>query len=46
MTLTRHFSKKLWKALMEAYGSTYAFAAFLKVIQDCLSFLQVSVPER
>uniref|UniRef100_A0A8H8CHK1 Metal resistance protein YCF1 n=1 Tax=Psilocybe cubensis TaxID=181762 RepID=A0A8H8CHK1_PSICU len=30
----------LWKALFIAYGGPYAFAAFLKVIQDFLAFLQ------
>ncbi|KAJ7583390.1 ABC transporter type 1, transmembrane domain-containing protein [Mycena floridula] len=30
----------LWKALFIAYGRTYAFAGFLKIFQDCLSFLQ------
>ncbi|KAG5649793.1 hypothetical protein H0H81_002022 [Sphagnurus paluster] len=30
----------LWKALFVAYGGPYAYAAFLKAIQDCLAFLQ------
>lgn len=30
----------LWKALFVAYGKPYAVAAMLKIIQDCLSFLQ------
>ncbi|KAI3619753.1 metal resistance protein ycf1 [Moniliophthora roreri] len=30
----------LWKALFIAYGGPYAFAAFLKFIQDALAFLQ------
>ncbi|KAG5642914.1 hypothetical protein DXG03_001885 [Asterophora parasitica] len=30
----------LWKALFIAYGGPYAEAAVLKVIQDCLAFLQ------
>lgn len=30
----------LWKALFVAFGSPYAFAAFLKLVQDTLSFLQ------
>ncbi|KAJ2933863.1 hypothetical protein H1R20_g3220, partial [Candolleomyces eurysporus] len=30
----------LWKALFVAYGGPYAFAALLKVLQDCLAFLQ------
>ena len=33
-------SKGLWTALFVAYGGPYAFAAFLKLIQDCLAFLQ------
>jgi len=30
----------LWKALFIAYGGPFAFAAGLKVLQDCLAFLQ------
>ncbi|KAJ3985950.1 multidrug resistance-associated ABC transporter [Lentinula detonsa] len=30
----------LWKALFIAYGRTYAFAALLKLLSDCLSFSQ------
>ena len=30
----------MWVALFAAYGGPYAFAAFLKVLQDCLAFLQ------
>ncbi|KAJ3711222.1 P-loop containing nucleoside triphosphate hydrolase protein [Lentinula raphanica] len=30
----------LWKALFIAYGKTYAFAAVLKLLSDCLSFSQ------
>ncbi|KAF6761448.1 metal resistance protein YCF1 [Ephemerocybe angulata] len=30
----------LWKALFVAYGGPYAVAALLKVLQDCLAFLQ------
>ena len=33
-------SKNLYLALFSAYGAPYAFAAFLKIIQDCLAFLQ------
>lgn len=33
-------SKSLWVALFVSYGGPYAFAAFLKVLQDCLAFLQ------
>ncbi|CCL99693.1 uncharacterized protein FIBRA_01714 [Fibroporia radiculosa] len=36
--LQRH--KGLWSALFVAYGGEYAVAAFLKIIQDCLNFLQ------
>lgn len=32
--------KRLWLALFKAYGRTYAVAAILKLVQDCLSFLQ------
>ncbi|KAF8636372.1 hypothetical protein AX17_003557 [Amanita inopinata Kibby_2008] len=35
--LKRH---SLWKALFVAYGQPYAAAAFLKLVQDCLAFLQ------
>ena len=34
------YSKGLWTSLFVAYGGPYAFAAFLKLIQDCLAFLQ------
>lgn len=30
----------MWTALFAAYGGPYAFAALLKIIQDCLAFLQ------
>ncbi|KAJ4473750.1 metal resistance protein YCF1 [Lentinula aciculospora] len=30
----------LWKSLFIAYGKTYAFAALLKLLSDCLSFSQ------
>lgn len=30
----------MWKALFVAYGGPYAVAALLKVLQDCLAFLQ------
>ncbi|KAF8892115.1 multidrug resistance-associated ABC transporter [Infundibulicybe gibba] len=30
----------LWKALFVAYGGPYAIAAGLKIVQDCLAFLQ------
>lgn len=30
----------LWKALFSAYGSPYLLAACLKIVQDCLAFLQ------
>lgn len=33
-------SSVLWKALFVAYGGPYAVAAFLKVVQDGLAFLQ------
>ncbi|KAI0091755.1 metal resistance protein YCF1 [Irpex rosettiformis] len=33
-------TKGLFKALCVAYGGPYAFAASLKIAQDCLSFLQ------
>jgi len=33
-------SKSLSLALMSAYGGPYAFAAFLKIIQDCLNYAQ------
>ncbi|OCH93693.1 metal resistance protein YCF1 [Obba rivulosa] len=36
--LSKHSS--LWTALFLAYGGPYAFAAFLKIVQDCLAFLQ------
>ncbi|TFY68212.1 hypothetical protein EVJ58_g1149 [Rhodofomes roseus] len=32
--------KGLWTSLFVAYGGSYAFAALLKVIQDCLVFMQ------
>ncbi|KAH9946530.1 metal resistance protein YCF1 [Amylocystis lapponica] len=32
--------KSLWAALFAAYGAEYAVAAGLKIIQDCLAFLQ------
>ncbi|KAH9000229.1 P-loop containing nucleoside triphosphate hydrolase protein [Lactarius akahatsu] len=32
--------KSLWTALFVSYGGPFAFAACLKVLQDCLSFLQ------
>lgn len=34
------FSKSLWMALFASYGGPYIFAAFLKLLQDSLSFLQ------
>ena len=37
---TRCHSSTLWKALFVAYGGPYAYAAYLKVLQDCLAFLQ------
>jgi ATP-binding cassette subfamily C (CFTR/MRP) protein 1 len=33
-------SKSLWRALAAAYGGPYLVAAFLKIAQDCLAFLQ------
>lgn len=30
----------MWKALFVAYGGPYAYAAGLKIVQDCLAFLQ------
>ncbi|KZP22608.1 P-loop containing nucleoside triphosphate hydrolase protein [Athelia psychrophila] len=30
----------LWKALFSAFGSVYCYAAFLRLVQDALSFLQ------
>lgn len=30
----------LWRALFVAYGSPYVLAACLKIVQDCLAFLQ------
>lgn len=33
-------SSALWKALFVAYGSSYAVAGGLKILQDCLAFLQ------
>ena len=38
--LTLNTSKNLTIALFAAYGGPYAFAAGLKLIQDCLAFLQ------
>jgi ATP-binding cassette, subfamily C (CFTR/MRP), member 1 len=38
--LTLLIHSVLWKALFVAYGTPYAIAAGLKVIQDCLAFLQ------
>jgi len=32
--------KSLWTSLFAAYGGQYGVAAFLKIIQDCLAFLQ------
>ncbi len=34
------FSKSLWTALFVSYGGPFSFAACLKILQDCLSFLQ------
>ena len=34
------FSKSLWVALGVAYGGPFAFALFLKIVQDSLAFLQ------
>lgn len=34
------FSKSLYLALFAAYGGPYALAALMKIISDCLSFLQ------
>jgi hypothetical protein len=31
---------RLWRALFVAYGPPYLLAAFLKIAQDCLAFLQ------
>lgn len=31
---------RLWIALFVAYGRSYAIAALLKIVQDCLAFLQ------
>ncbi|SJL03580.1 related to YCF1-Vacuolar ABC transporter responsible for vacuolar sequestration of glutathione-S-conjugates [Armillaria ostoyae] len=36
-TLQKH---SLWKALFISYGGPYALAAGMKLLQDCLSFLQ------
>ncbi|KAK0497158.1 P-loop containing nucleoside triphosphate hydrolase protein [Armillaria luteobubalina] len=36
-TLQKH---SLWKALFISYGGPYALAAGMKLVQDCLSFLQ------
>ncbi|KAG9024994.1 hypothetical protein FS837_005122, partial [Tulasnella sp. UAMH 9824] len=33
-------SGALWRAMYHAYGGPYAFAAFLKVLQDILAFVQ------
>lgn len=33
-------SSTLWKALFVAYGGPYAAALLLKIVQDCLAFLQ------
>lgn len=33
-------SSSLWVAIFSAYGGPYVFAAGLKIIQDCLAFLQ------
>ena len=33
-------STSLWVSLFVAYGGPYAFALFLKIIQDSLAFLQ------
>lgn len=33
-------SSTLWKALFVAYGGPYAVALLVKIVQDCLSFLQ------
>ena len=34
------FVSTLWKALFVAYGWPYAVAAMLKIVQDCMAFLQ------
>jgi ATP-binding cassette subfamily C (CFTR/MRP) protein 1 len=34
------FSKSLWKALFVSYGGPFVVAACIKILQDCLSFLQ------
>ena len=39
-SLYRTISKSLTVALFAAYGGSYAFAGGLKLLQDCLSFLQ------
>jgi ATP-binding cassette subfamily C (CFTR/MRP) protein 1 len=31
---------RLWRALFVAYGPPYLLAACLKIVQDCLAFLQ------
>jgi hypothetical protein len=38
--LTLHLRKSLYLGLAVAYGKPFAFALFLKLVQDCLSFLQ------
>jgi len=40
MLLTRNRRKSLYLGLFIAYGRPFIFALFLKVVQDCLSFLQ------
>jgi ATP-binding cassette, subfamily C (CFTR/MRP), member 1 len=39
-------SRALWRALAAAYGGPYALAAALKLLQDCLAFLQPQLLRR
>ena len=40
MVLKSVFSWALWRAMAHAYGKPFAWAAFLKVLQDILAFAQ------
>ena len=45
-SLTHHYRKSLYLGLASAFGRPFAFALFLKVTQDCLSFLQPQLLRR
>ena len=45
-SLTFYHRKSLYLGLAIAYGRPFAFALFLKIVQDCLAFLQPQLLRR